>query len=858
LTEATLDSSPSLLLVSPDGSKTLVNCGEGCQRSFLEAVGGLRLRTVHRVCLTHIGHDAIGGLPGMILTVADSVDTTTTALHRMSTTTTTTTANHVNAGEKRKISEKDDDARPGLEIVGPQGTTGFLQSLRHFMRRDRFQIAIHDKGPYESSKAINNGDSTMRSKGKKSKKKNKKNEHTAVPEGFAVQSIPIPYTYESPDARSQGNQQVETSATTTVEVVSYVFTTPPIPGKFQANKAKELGIPPGPLYAKLKSGQTVTFTSADGTSERTVRSDEVVEKGSPGVAVAVIYCPSIEVWSTLEKNDLVQNLYRSKKDESGETPILEVMVHLTPKNVFERTEYQSWMKGFGSDVEHITLHMGNSIASGIDEMDERRATPFHAAALGGMTRSLVHSDIFPSPFPLSPVTQASSHSTSSSSTCESSLKVFRGTPMMDYCLIPRAKRGLRGDTVQAKHEHGISPDERTDILSSGESSGAVKLSKEILASENENQLRSENETGELIFTGTGSAIPCKHRNVTGMYLSMNNGNAMLLDVGEGTLGQLLRAKRYHLKPTDNVSDYFQTLIRNIKAVWISHPHADHHLGLLRFLTERNAICGVGVDPIVLMAPPSLFRFLTEYEVVDPRVRNSYLAVDCRDMEYEKTNPMGDKLHTDLGLTWCAAVPVSHCAHSYAVVMDGTSFGRLTYSGDCRPSHLLADVGRNSDLLIHEATFLDEMKEEAALKRHSTVGEALDVGLRMMSKAVVLTHFSQRYPKIPPLSSSTIVNEEKAGIQSEENGENTSGKCPSTSVGFPVVFAFDFMRLKPSTISTASKLSPALRLLYPGDDKKSEVENEDDVVLSLETNDEPVATAKEILSVPGMFATKGIL
>ena len=52
--------------------------------------------------------------------------------------------------------------------------------------------------------------------------------------------------------------------------------------------------------------------------------------------------------------------------------------------------------------------------------------------------------------------------------------------------------------MQANHDHGISPDERTDILNSGESSGAVKLSKEILASENENQ-RLENETGEIIM-----------------------------------------------------------------------------------------------------------------------------------------------------------------------------------------------------------------------------------------------------------------------------------------------------------------------------------------------------------------------
>ena len=40
-----------------------------------------------------------------------------------------------------------------------------------------------------------------------------------------------------------------------------------------------------------------------------------------------------------------------------------------------------------------------------------------------------------------------------------------------------------------------------------------------------------------------------------------------------------------------------------------------------------------------------------------------------------------------------------------------------------------------------------MLREAIAKRHSTVGEALDVGRRMGAWRVLLTHFSQRYPKL---------------------------------------------------------------------------------------------------------------
>ena len=52
------------------------------------------------------------------------------------------------------------------------------------------------------------------------------------------------------------------------------------------------------------------------------------------------------------------------------------------------------------------------------------------------------------------------------------------------------------------------------------------------------------------------------------------------------------------------------------------------------------------------------------------------------------------------------------------------------------------------MLVHEATFEDGMEEDAVKKRHSTVGEAVKVGTDAGAYRTVLTHFSQRYPKVP--------------------------------------------------------------------------------------------------------------
>lgn len=43
---------------------------------------------------------------------------------------------------------------------------------------------------------------------------------------------------------------------------------------------------------------------------------------------------------------------------------------------------------------------------------------------------------------------------------------------------------------------------------------------------------------------------------------------------------------------------------------------------------------------------------------------------------------------------------------------------------------------------------DELAQEAIIKMHSTTSQAIDVGRKMNAKNILLTHFSQRYAKLP--------------------------------------------------------------------------------------------------------------
>jgi ribonuclease Z len=91
--------------------------------------------------------------------------------------------------------------------------------------------------------------------------------------------------------------------------------------------------------------------------------------------------------------------------------------------------------------------------------------------------------------------------------------------------------------------------------------------------------------------------------------------------------------------------------------------------------------------------------------------------------------------------------VRHCLNSFGVSVVNQGC-KIVYSGDCRPTENLVEIGKDADLLIHEATFYDNMKADAVKKQHSTIEEAISIANRMKAKNILLTHFSQRVIIVP--------------------------------------------------------------------------------------------------------------
>lgn len=261
---------------------------------------------------------------------------------------------------------------------------------------------------------------------------------------------------------------------------------------------------------------------------------------------------------------------------------------------------------------------------------------------------------------------------------------------------------------------------------------------------------------EIVFLGTGAAIPSKYRNVSAILLRIPNKGNILMDCGEGTLGQLRR--RLGRAEAD-------AAVRGLRLAWISHIHADHHVGLVSVLSARRELLGPSAPPLLVAGPWPLRKWLDAYAKNIQNLSFDFILLPettleniTKVSETGSNGPHGARAlmevaRSQLGLKRMWSVPVVHCAHSYGLIIESGEAcpWKVVYSGDTRPCDALVEAARDATVLIHEATFEDALEAEAVAKRHSLTREAVATGAKAGAFRTVLTHFSQRYPKVPVIA-----------------------------------------------------------------------------------------------------------
>ncbi|KAI1337966.1 hypothetical protein F5Y15DRAFT_407876 [Xylariaceae sp. FL0016] len=307
-----------------------------------------------------------------------------------------------------------------------------------------------------------------------------------------------------------------------------------------------------------------------------------------------------------------------------------------------------------------------------------------------------------------------------------------------------------------------------------------------------------NRDAEIITLGTGSALPSKYRNVSATMVRVPGYGNYLFDAGENTLGQMRRVFG---------SDLPQVL-RDLKGIWISHLHADHHLGtasVIKAWHEETSVTNPSAR-LLVSSHYHMIDWLREYaDVEDYGFHRLFTSVFSK---YDRGTRISDpRIFTaeetdEFGLARIDAAFVQHCFGALATVFTFPSGLKIAYSGDCRPSDAFVKIGEGATILIHESTFDDELRGDAIAKKHSTMSEAIDVGRRMGARRIMLTHFSQRYQKVPIL-------EENLEPKPDVDAKNAKDKARADEV---ILVAFDYMRVKLGEFRKAQAFLPAIQKL----------------------------------------------
>jgi ribonuclease Z len=709
------DGVPSVFLFF-DNRRYLFNCGEGFQRFCLEHK--IKMSKIDMLAVTRVAAGATGGIPGTILTMSASASGMN--------------GDGMLPDPHEDGSEEDEPAPvggavPDLTIVGPPLLDEVVAGFRNFTFTRGLQYATTEISIPSSLPSFTNG-TVPATVG------------TSIDKNALVEITPIlvyPETTTSAPASDKKRKRPSSPSANWIRETEFPGTHVPNTvacyeiklsasiGKFLPAKASALGVKPGPDFGRLVQGEAVITQSG---SE--VKPSDCMEPDLPGAIVLICDCPDKRYLKSLLESNAWDALQSSESDQFQR---LEVVFHLSSAEVVADIRYCDWLSKFRPGVKHIFM---NSAATE------------HADVLQSSTRLMkklhhLDSNIFPNP---SETERAASTTFSGLPKNRDNLSIIAGHNMTSIRLLPSDKRGEMTKETPRTYEQ-LTSSAVSSILSQTAASvpfGATDC------------------TTEITLLGTGAACPSKYRNVSAILLRRRTtGFGILMDCGEGTYSQLVR--RFGKKDADKI-------VLSLEIVWLSHIHADHHIGLRRLLERRSELCsGLNITrpPLLVIAPRTMHRVLERYAKVD---LTNCTFIDIASTEWypiksnRPTNPLSGEYFPErqpqqallqaaldrMEISRLDSVRVWHCKHAFACILESKSTlgWKIAYSGDTRPCAQLVAASSDATLLIHEATFDDALMGEAVAKRHATTSEAVKVGRDARAYRTLLTHFSQRYPKVP--------------------------------------------------------------------------------------------------------------
>lgn len=791
------DTVPTVLLFF-DQRRFIFNAGEGLQRYCTEHK--IKLSKIDHILLTRVCSETTGGLPGLLLTLAGIGETGMSA-----------------------------------QIWGPSNLQNLVNAMRTFVP-NASMLHTHSFGVQGDTGVTVQTDSSS---------------PIVFLEDDLVKISAVflwPHSNMNVDPKDEqkGGETLQSSIDAGLVgnlSVIYICELPEVMGKFDPKKALEKGLKPGFKYGKLQRGESVM--SDDGS--QMVHPSDVLDPSQPGPIMILIDCPSKAHIPALISARSLQSFF------SGSDKVVNCIVHISPASVTDCMEYQEWMKKFkeahhlmaGRQMEELGDPILTSSARILTKLNlicphvfpitgflsERHKKSTHEQAVSSTGETLAADNLLK--FRLRPLTALG---VDNSSVPESfDLIAAQEELIRDLPEISEAREYVS----QVWKENGGNDAEK---MNAGSEVEEFQVPPECL------QCVSREEM-EIAFLGTGSSHPSKYRNVSSIYVHLFERGGILLDCGEGTFAQLKR--RYGAKGADNVllslkfiwishihADHHTGLPRILSERRRLTRSLSTHDPILvigprqlkRFLDAYSKVEDLNMEFLDCSQTTSEIKLdselTNEVEMMEQSLENSKESIAClplgqvaegstsvrdqmqnsssRGIHFQQGLDLAGReglknLLSSMGLKKLVSIPVVHCLNAFGIVLESQEKldlnknmkpgWKLVYSGDTRPCQALVEASLGATVLIHEATFDDSMPVEAFMKNHSVTKEAIETGVSAGVYRIILTHFSQRYPKIPVFDDSY-----------------TDRTC----------IAFDMMSVNLADLPLLPKLLPALKMLFKDD------------------------------------------
>ncbi|HQV55558.1 MAG TPA: ribonuclease Z [Chitinophagaceae bacterium] len=269
----------------------------------------------------------------------------------------------------------------------------------------------------------------------------------------------------------------------------------------------------------------------------------------------------------------------------------------------------------------------------------------------------------------------------------------------------------------------------------------------------------------VTILGNNSAVPAFNRHPTSQVVTID-GHNYLVDCGEGTQIQLINYKIRRSK---------------ISHIFISHLHGDHYFGLIGLLnsfgllSHQQELHVFGPSPLkeiielqLKVADTKLCYDLHIHHITEAAtlVDNEKLRVKCfrtnhriecygfsfeqkkqpRKLNIEKAKEFEipanfyDRLKSGEDYTKKDGSIIKN-----ELVTETAEPGKkYVFCADTKYDESLLPHIQDADLIYHETTYLDNLRERAEERFHSTTKQAAELALKGGVKKLLIGHFSSKY------------------------------------------------------------------------------------------------------------------